>query len=66
MCRIYLLRQEKETDMTDETNKMNTLIAACWKDLGKKENKRRPISSAPPLSVSESSLSSLTRLRPRT
>jgi hypothetical protein len=27
-----LLRQEKETDMTDETNKMNTLIAACWKD----------------------------------
>jgi len=24
-----LLRQEKETDMTDETNKMNTLIAAC-------------------------------------
>ena len=22
----------KETDMTDETNKMNTLIAACWKD----------------------------------
>jgi hypothetical protein len=24
--------KEKETDMTDETNKMNTLIAACWKD----------------------------------
>jgi hypothetical protein len=24
--------KEKETDMTDETNKMNTLIAACWRD----------------------------------
>ena len=24
---MELLRQEKETDMTDETNKMNTLIA---------------------------------------
>ena len=23
---------EKETLMTNETNKMNTLIAACWKD----------------------------------
>jgi hypothetical protein len=26
------VNHEKETDMTDETNKMNTLIAACWKD----------------------------------
>ena len=29
---IAKTRQEKETGMTDETNKMNTLIAACWKD----------------------------------
>jgi hypothetical protein len=27
-----VLRQETKTYMTDETNKMNTLIAACWKD----------------------------------